>query len=160
MDEAGRIELVKEAVDLKQLVENTLNDYQALVEDKGISLKSWVDPILPGIKADPRRLEQILANLLSNAVKFTREGGQIEVGTSQADAPEVIVWVKDTGIGILADEIKDLFKKYHQTTSGKIAKQKGTGLGLVICKMIVEAHGGRIWVESREGNQVLIFASY
>lgn len=58
MDEAGRIELVKEAVDLKQLVENNLNDYQALIEDKGISLKSWVDAILPGIKADPRRLSR------------------------------------------------------------------------------------------------------
>ena len=61
------------------------------------------------------------------------------------------MWVKDNGVGIPAGEIGNLFEKYRQATSGKISKQKGTGLGLVICKVIVDAHGGKIWVESEEG---------
>ena len=61
------------------------------------------------------------------------------------------VWVKDTGAGIPPNEIGDLFEKYRQTTSGKTSKHKGTGLGLVICKKIVESHGGKIWVESEVG---------
>jgi signal transduction histidine kinase len=70
----------------------------------------------------------------------------------EADAKthaETTVWVKDTGIGIAPEEIGNLFEKYKQTTSGKISEHKGTGLGLAICKMIVQAHGGKIWAESR-----------
>ncbi len=69
------------------------------------------------------------------------------------------VWVKDNGVGIPSQETDQLFQKYRQTTSGKSSKEKGTGLGLVICKMIVEAHGGRIWVESTEGKGTTFFFS-
>lgn len=73
------------------------------------------------------------------------------MGVSRANGNEAKVWVKDNGMGIPSQEIGELFQKYRQTTSGKTSKHKGTGLGLVICKMIVEAHGGKIWVESKEG---------
>jgi len=149
--EAGHIDLVKEETDLKDLIQNGLDIYLILAQNKKISLRSYADPLPLRIKADPRRLEQVFANLLNNAIKFTSEGGTIEVGVSQEGASEVKVWVKDNGVGIPADEIGGLFEKYRQTTSGKTAEQKGTGLGLVICKMIVEAHGGKIWVESEEG---------
>jgi signal transduction histidine kinase len=76
----------------------------------------------------------------------------IEVGADQInDGTHVRVWVKDTGVGIASEEIGSLFEKYRQLTSGKISEHKGTGLGLVICRKIVEAHGGKIWVESEEG---------
>jgi signal transduction histidine kinase len=94
----------------------------------------------------------VLANLLSNAIKFTPHGKEIEVGAGHNGRQEVRFWVKDAGIGIQADEIGHLFEKYRQTKSGKASAQKGTGLGLVICKMIVEAHGGKIAVESRPGS--------
>ena len=93
----------------------------------------------------------MLSNLLSNAVKFTGDGGQIEVGADHANDTQITVWVKDNGVGIASEEIGSLFEKYRQLTSGKISEHKGTGLGLVICKKIVEAHGGKIWVESEEG---------
>jgi signal transduction histidine kinase len=105
---------------------------------------------MPHIAADPRRLEQVLNNLLSNALKFTPEGGEIELGICPYKG-EVEVWIRNTGVGIAPEEIGQLFEKYKQTTSGKTSKHKGTGLGLAICKMIVEAHGGRIWAESEPG---------
>jgi signal transduction histidine kinase len=111
-----------------------------------------MEPGLPAVSADPRRLEQVLANLLSNAIKFTPQGKEIEVGAGPNGRQEVKIWVKDAGTGIPADEIGHLFEKYRQTKSGKTSTQKGTGLGLVICKMIVEAHGGKITVESRPGS--------
>jgi signal transduction histidine kinase len=113
-----------------------------------------MDPSLPRVEADPRRLEQVFANLLSNAVKFTDEGGAIEVAAGHetvGTTSEVYVRVKDSGVGIHPEELKRLFEKYRQTTSGKASANKGTGLGLVISKMIVEAHGGRISVHSKPG---------
>lgn len=157
--EANRLDLIKEEVDLEELIRNSLEDFLVLAQDKKISLKSRIDRPLPKIKADPRRLGQIFANLISNAIKFTGEGGDIEVGAVREDAAEVKLWVKDVGIGIPAQEMNDLFEKYRQTTSGKTSKHKGTGLGLVICKMIVESHGGRIWVESKEGKGTTFFFS-
>ena len=161
--EAGRIELEKKEIDLGQLIRESLENYHALAQKKQITLKSCIDLTFPQIKADPRYLDQVLSNLLSNALKFTREGGKIEIGADREDKsggqgsgdrdqqPAIRLWVKDTGVGIPAEELGSLFHKYRQTTSGQSSKEKGTGLGLVICKMIVEAHGGRIWVESNPG---------
>lgn len=157
--EAGRIDLVKEEVDLERLIQNSLDNYLVLARDRGISLASRVDPALPPITADPRRLDQVFGNLISNAVKFTGEGGEIEVGASHENVMEVKLWVRDRGVGIPTQEISNLFDKYRQTTSGKISQHKGTGLGLAICKMIVEAHGGKIWVESQEGKGTAFFFS-
>ena len=157
--EEGHIELVKEEVDLKQLIQNSLDHYSVLAQDKKISLKSSVDPSLSSISVDPHRLDQVFANLLSNAIKFTAQGGEIEVGGRRENGATAKVWVKDNGVGIPSQEIDQLFQKYRQTTSGKTAKEKGTGLGLVICKMIVEAHGGRIWVESKDGKGTTFFFS-
>jgi PAS domain S-box-containing protein len=157
--EAGRIELVKEEVDLEQLIQNSLDNYLIVAQRKKISLKTCAAPGHARVCADPRRLDQVFGNLLSNAIKFTREGGEIEVGASQENLTEVKLWVKDDGVGISPQEIGNLFEKYRQTTSGKNSTQKGTGLGLVICKMIVEAHEGRIWVESEERKGTTFFFS-
>jgi PAS domain S-box-containing protein len=149
--ESGRIDLTKKIIDLRTLIPSAMENYHVLTRDKGISLSCCVHQDLPEIVADPRRLDQVFSNLLSNAIKFTNEGGTIEVGTRLPNEREVEVYVSDTGVGIPQDEIGSLFQKYRQTTSGKMSEHKGTGLGLVICKMIVEAHGGRIWVDSEEG---------
>jgi len=149
--EAGHIDLIKGEVKLDRLIQDTLDTLLPLAAIKKLSLASHVAPALVPIKADHRRLEQVLANLLSNAIKFTREGGAIEVGASRENGTASRVWVRDTGVGIPARELGSLFEKYRQTTSGQTAEQRGTGLGLVICKMIVEAHGGKIWAESEEG---------
>jgi two-component system, OmpR family, sensor histidine kinase VicK len=104
-------------------------------------------------------LDQVLSNLISNAIKFTEEGGTVEVGAALADATLIQVWVRDNGVGIAANEMGQLFEKYRQGGNVKHSSQKGTGLGLVICKMIVEAHGGEIWAESTEGSGATFFFS-
>jgi signal transduction histidine kinase len=114
---------------------------------------------LPTIWLDPRRVNQVLSNLLNNALKFSDDGGDIEVGAGRGSGNEINVWVKDAGIGIDSDEIGQIFEKYRQVSSGRNSGHKGTGLGLVICKKIVEAHGGRIWAESQKGKGATFFFS-
>jgi len=147
--EAGRLDLAREDCDLERLIQECADHYLPLAKEKKITLRTRAES-LPPLQADSRRLDQVLVNLLSNALKFTPAGGTIEIGAVQ-NAAEFRVWVKDSGVGISVEETSQIFEKYRQTASGKTAKEKGTGLGLVICKMIVESHGGRIWVESEEG---------
>ena len=155
--EAGRLDLVKEEVDLAAAVRANLDDFAVLSREKKIALSNLIDGADYRIEADRGRLGQVLTNLLSNAVKFTAEGGAIEIGACQDTAKEIKVWVKDTGLGSPAAEMGNLFDKYRQTQSGKRSKHKGTGLGLAICKMIVESHGGKIWAESVEGKGTTFF---
>ena len=150
--ESGYVDINREMVNLTGLIQKSIDSYRVLALDKRISIKGTVDPSLPAVHADPRRLDQVLSNLISNAIKFTGEGGEVEVGAALADATLIQVWVRDNGVGIAADEMGQLFEKYRQGGNVKHSSHKGTGLGLVICKMIVEAHGGRIWVESTEGS--------
>jgi signal transduction histidine kinase len=126
-------------------------------DKRNILLATQIDAGLPAIDADSRRLVQVFGNLWTNALKFTEAGGRIEVGACRQSAEEVIVWVKDTGIGIPQDQIGELFEKYRQLSKGKTSGYQGTGLGLVICKKIVEAHGGKIWAESEEGRGATVF---
>jgi PAS domain S-box-containing protein len=157
--EAGHIELTKENVDLKELIDSNLESYGLLGRDKKITFRSSIVPDLPTVDADPRRLDQVLSNLLSNAVKFTPEGGQIEVGARTEDGRGVNFWVRDTGVGIPKEEIGNLFEKYKQASNTQNGSQNGTGLGLVICKMIVETHGGRIWIDSEEEKGTTVFVA-
>ena len=149
--DAGHIELAKKPVDLEALIHEILVEHSIQADKRQISLSSQIDIELPRIWVDPRRFNQVLSNLLSNAFKFSDDGDDIEVGAGRGSDNEVNVWVKDTGIGIASDEIGEIFEKYRQVSSGRNSGHKGTGLGLVICKKIVEAHGGRIWAESQEG---------
>jgi signal transduction histidine kinase len=160
--EAGKVDLNKKEVNLNHLIQDTLDFYQSLARGKEIVLQSRVVTTFPRfIKADPHRLAEVLENLLSNAIKFSRQGGEIEIGADRENEREVKLWVKDNGIGISPQQIGQLFEKYRQTTSGKSAGYEGgTGLGLAICKMIVEAHGGRIWVDSEEGKGTTFYLTF
>jgi signal transduction histidine kinase len=157
--ESGYVEVRKERVDLSELIQKSIENFRVLAQEKGISIIDTVDLSLPTVHVDPRRLDQVLSNLISNAIKFTGEAGEAEVGAALADASQVKVWVRDNGVGIPADEISQLFQKYRQGGNAKRSTGQGTGLGLVICKMIVEAHGGRIWVESQPGRGSTFFFS-
>lgn len=148
--EAGHIDLTPEEVDLEKLFDATLDNFQFSAKERNVSLRKNISDSIRQIQGDRRRLEQVLSNLLSNSLKFTPLGGDIEVGAAYS-GNDAEIWVKDTGVGIGPDEIGKLFEKYKQTSSGKTSEHKGTGLGLVICKMIVEAHGGTIRAESKKG---------
>ena len=156
--EAGNVNLNKKQVNLSQLIQDTLNFYQSVARGKNIVLQNRVLTTFPlFVKADPNRLEEVLENLLSNAIKFTRPGGQIEIGADWENDREVKLFVKDNGVGIPPQELRQLFEKYHQITTGKSAGHERTGLGLAICKMIVGSHGGRIWVDSEEGKGTIFY---
>lgn len=144
--EAGQLQLVKEEVNLPQCIEKTIQTVKPLAETKGIELKALISDQINLFFADTRRVEQILLNLLSNAVKFT-EKGFVEVSAKE-DASNIVVRIKDTGIGIKKEDMETLFKTFSQIDSGLSRKYEGTGLGLSISKRLVELMGGRIWVES------------
>jgi signal transduction histidine kinase len=105
----------------------------------------------PRIVADPDRLRQVLNNLTSNAVKYSPSGGSIIVRCRERGSQHVVIEVIDHGIGIPPDQVDRLFQKFQRVRSEEHNRISGTGLGLYICRLIVEGHGGQIWVESELG---------
>ena len=116
----------------------------------GIALGTSVEPALDEIVADERKFKQILLNLLTNAVKFTPDGGRVEVVARPTDAA-LEVAVRDTGIGISADDQKLVFEEFRQVGRDYTNKQEGTGLGLALTRRFVELHGGTIRLDSEPG---------
>jgi signal transduction histidine kinase len=111
---------------------------------------------LPSVRGDGRRVRQVLLNLLDNAVKYSPEGGDIAVRAEAVDG-EVLVSVRDQGLGISPDELARVFERFHRVESGQHQTARGTGLGLAICEGLVEAQGGRIWAESAGLGQGSVF---
>jgi signal transduction histidine kinase len=148
--EAGRMELELTDFDLPAAIDNALTLIRERAGRRGIALHQSVDPRLSQIRADERKVKQVLLNLLSNAVKFTPEGGRIDVRARLADG-SIEIAVTDTGIGITTEDQDTVFEEFRQVgTSDK--KAEGTGLGLALCRKFVELHGGRIRVESDPGH--------
>lgn len=147
--EAGRMELEVTDFDLPQAIENALILVRERAARRGIALNRTVDERLGEVRADERKIRQVVLNLLSNAIKFTPEGGRIEVRAVPADEC-VEVSVSDTGVGIAPTDQEAVFEEFRQV-GASLAKQEGTGLGLALCRKFVELHGGRIWVQSEVG---------
>jgi signal transduction histidine kinase len=147
--EAGRMELELSDFDLPSSIENTLTLVRERALRRGIELGRTVDERLGMVRADERKVKQVLLNLLSNAMKFTPEGGRIDVRAAVRDGLAEIS-VTDTGVGIAPEDQETVFEEFRQV--GTAAKKvEGTGLGLAISRKFVELHGGRIWVESQVG---------
>ena len=150
--ESGQIHIDSEFIDIGLIVDSAIRLVKIQAELKNINLSSRIDESLLSLSGDSSKLEQVLINLLTNAVKFTPHNGSIVLSvTTDQDGNNVQVSVSDTGVGITADELVTVFDKYRQARTGKKLEQKGTGLGLAISKLIIEAHGGKIWAESKEG---------
>ncbi len=147
--EASKVELELSMVNMKELFENSLIMIREKCIKHGISLILNITKDLEGleIKADERRLKQVMFNLLSNAAKFTPDGGVITVGADKK-TEDLIISVKDTGIGIAKKNQKKIFEEFYQIKSSLADKTPGTGLGLSLVKRLVEMHDGRVWVES------------
>lgn len=147
--EAGQLEVTREPFDMRAVVESALHSVTPQAQKKGLALTAAIASNVGEIVSDRRRVEQILLNLLSNAVKFT-ERGEIQVECRVRDA-----WletsVRDTGIGIRAEDIEKIFLPFHQLETGLNRRHEGTGLGLAICKNLVRLLGGEIHVESEWG---------
>ena len=147
--EAGMLKLFVEGdIDLQQELETAITATQPLLKDKPVAFVQDVDDTLPLIVGDRRRIRQVLLNLLSNAAKFTEEGSVTLSVKKNNDM--VLFAVSDTGPGIALEDQTLIFEPFKQTETG-IQHASGTGLGLPISKRLVEAHGGRLWVESQVG---------
>jgi signal transduction histidine kinase/DNA-binding response OmpR family regulator len=147
--EAGKLEWHMAPVTLADVIDQATAATASLFEHKGLTLVKEIDRALPAITGDRDRLMQVVINLISNAVKFT-ERGTVTCRAAMRDG-EVVVSVSDTGLGIAAADQPKVFERFKQVGDTLTDKPKGTGLGLPICKEIVEHHRGRIWVESEPG---------
>lgn len=149
--EAGKLELELRAVIPAELVESCLETTRLAAAAKRLRLEAAVPAGLPPVRADQNRLREVLQNLLDNAVQYTPPGGVIRVEAAR-DGDTVIFSVADTGIGIPAAEQGRIFERFYRVDAARSREVGGTGLGLSIARHIVEAHGGRIWVESQVGS--------
>ena len=147
--EAGRMELELTEFHLPTALDSALTLVRERAGRRSIALHMSIDERLGEVRADERKIRQVVLNLLSNAIKFTPEGGQIEVQAIPKD-PLVEVSVRDTGVGIAPEDQEKVFEEFRQVgTADK--KAEGTGLGLTLCRKFIELHGGRIWVKSQLG---------
>ncbi len=151
--EAGKIELDRLEFDLRDCVGRALRTVALFADQKGVELSAHVPPNVPEwVVGDPGRLRQILVNLLGNGVKFTEAGEvALEVTVQSVQAEELQFRVEDTGIGIPREKLETVFESFSQVDASTTRKYGGTGLGLAVSAMLVEAMGGRLWVESVVG---------
>ncbi len=150
---AGDFPFQPETLELGEVIHSVTVQLYPIIKSKRQSLAVELPSHLPPVKAHRQYLEQILQNLLTNASKFTSEEGKIAIGVSQDDE-SLVIQITDTGIGIPAKEQKLIFQPYYQVNGGN-----GSGLGLAITKLLVELHGGRIWLESTVGKGSSFFFS-
>lgn len=151
--EEGQLPLYPEWVDVKVMLEEAANRFQPLIIEAGIEVVVQSVPLLPRVFADPDLLSRAIHNLLDNAIKFSPSGSQVRVWArpdEESSPPAILVGVTDAGPGIPPDMRVRLFKKFQQANSNG-ARRRGSGLGLSFCKLALEAHGGKIWVESQMG---------
>ena len=147
--EQGKLEIIKTNVDVGQIIKEAISDFSQKIERKGIEIKLGLPSQTVEVPADKDKITQVIVNLLGNAYKFT-EKGYITISVVDI-AGYIECSIQDSGIGISPKDLPFLFSKYHQFDQRKGQQEKGTGLGLVISKNIVELHNGQIYVESTEG---------
>jgi signal transduction histidine kinase/CheY-like chemotaxis protein len=152
--EAAQMSLLPEETDPVILVREAVDTARSLVESRGLTLRTEIEPGLPRLWLDPTRTRQVLFNLLNNAARFTEEGGitvTVRRRKESRNGDEVIFAVTDTGMGIASEDISHIFEEFRQADGSIRRRHGGAGLGLAISRRFVGLHGGRIWVESQVG---------
>ena len=149
--EAGMMKYDLMPADIRPILAHALAEVELLADKKGLRLSSQAGDSLPHAPMDINKIQQVVVNLLSNAIKFTPESGRIEVKADVWRSDHLRVSITDSGIGIPPEFQARIFDKFLDIIPEGIPGTKGTGLGLSIARHIVQAHGGRIWVESAPG---------
>lgn len=164
--EGGRVRLNKGISNLALTVEKVAQEFRVPIQSSKITLDVYAEPDLPTLEFDAEKIEQVLQNFLSNAVKYTPAQGAIVIQTrkvalvleeGQQPSDFVMVSVFNSGPGIPKEELPLIFDRFRNVVSEKTNKQKTSGLGLIICQRIIEAHNGKIWVESEQGKGTTFF---
>jgi len=158
--EAGSLALEREKLEAKLLIDSAVQQVASLAAEKHQTLTKEIAPDLPAFYGDEEKLRRTLINLLGNAIKFTPSGGRIAVSARrEPEGSAMLFTVQDTGEGIPKEAFQRIFDKFGQVEERKAGRKMSTGLGLTFCKMVVEAHGGRIWVESELGQGSTFFVA-
>lgn len=154
--EAGRLHLELEATDIRPLLQRKAAQNEATTISKNISLELDLPEELPQVNIDSQRIEQVVNNLLSNALRYTPEGGRITITTTSLK-DKVVIAVSDTGEGIRPEYLEHIFDRFYRADDARTRREGGTGLGLAIVQQIIQAHGGRVWAESKPGEGSTFF---
>lgn len=154
--EAGQLRLARQPVQVAEVVGRVIQVMAPMAQAHCVAVAAAVPPDLPAVQADPQRVGQVLRNLLNNAVTYTPAGGQVRVtaevlaGEAGKDAA-VAIHVQDSGPGIAPEHLPRVFDRFYRADASRARASGGAGLGLTIARVLVELHGGRIWVESQPG---------
>jgi two-component system OmpR family sensor kinase len=149
--ESGQLKLNRVPTDLREMARRLIAGYEMQAAEKNLRLEMKTGAAVPDVLVDPLRIEQVISNLLTNALRHTPAGGSISVNVV-TEGGDLLVSVADTGEGIRTEDLPHIFERFYRSGSARARKDGGTGLGLAIVKQMVEAHGGRVWVESRPGS--------
>lgn len=153
---SGKLDLSETVVSLRTVIDASLRLVRERARDGSVALHNEAPPDLPDVRADQRRIMQILINLLTNAVDFTPAGGTVRVGGAVEKSGQVALWVADTGAGIAQSDIPGVLEAYGQGDAAQNRRGTGTGLGLPIAKSMIEQHGGTLTIESKVGEGTTI----
>jgi signal transduction histidine kinase len=149
--EAGRFDLESGTVDVGRLLESAVRGMDALAQAAEVSLRAELPDQLPRLRGDEGRMAQVMRHLLDNAIKFTGIGGTVTVGARREQDGSLLIFVRDTGIGIPPEDLPRIFEPFTQLESDLSRRYQGVGLGLYLSRVLVEGHGGQLTVSSQPG---------
>jgi len=149
--EAGQLKLNQVPTDLEELIGAVISSIESRAQEKNIHIAAELPPGLPLVSVDGHRIQQVLHNLLDNSFRYTPVGGTIKVGVHVNPPGRVTVYVADNGSGIHPQDLPHIFDHFYKADKSRHRGSGGSGIGLAIVKQLVEAHGGRVWVESEVG---------
>jgi signal transduction histidine kinase len=147
--ETGKLVIHQEPCKVKSILEEVIATIKPLADNKNIRVNYQINTQSNVVLCDEKRIMQVIINLLNNAVKFTESGGHIELTAEDQNEDTLKISVRDTGCGIPSNELNHIFERLYQVVNDNINYNSGLGLGLSICKQIVELHGGEISVNSK-----------
>lgn len=147
----GELSLKQEPLDIRRLVNVAARNATPKADERGVSVSVTANESVPLVQGDSEKIVWVLNQLLDNAIKFTPSGGRVHISLNEESSNLVMVSVSDTGIGIPANRLQEIFEPFHQLDSSSTRKAGGTGLGLSLVRQIVEAHGSLLDVGSVEG---------
>jgi signal transduction histidine kinase len=151
--DAGKLKLIYQTVYPYELLEQVMQSFQPIANERGVTIQMIADQSIPPIDVDDERMRQVLENLLSNAIRYTSDGGKVTLEATHhpSDPTKLIITVQDTGTGIPTEQLENIFERFYRIEASRTDHQSDSGLGLAIAKSIVEAHHGTITAQSRMG---------
>jgi signal transduction histidine kinase len=154
--EHGTLEIGTEKINVRSVIRGTTQLLDPVSVAKHVAVMSHIEQGLPQLEMSKAHLQQLLFNLIGNAIKFSKDGAMVDVIAKRADDDRLLISIQDSGIGIPKDRIADLFTPFTKVDSFVVRNHEGIGLGLANCKLIVDAYGGRIWIDSTLGKGTVV----